>query len=168
VFASQITPVSPLSNMLHITDPSQILGSSSAFEQRTFVALLKNVRTLGVAEIYQCRRARGDGCLKLEDGSWVMLEIKESLYFGTMCAAFVECIMAQRLCNVQTNRGLIVFERFGSDWIRAKRKRVAPDPWALFDRHIAEFAHIFRFDALQLRHENGVEIFTPRPAIDIC
>lgn len=147
----------------HITDPSKISRSSSAFEREAFCAVLRNKGMLGVAEVHQCSHARGDGFLKLLDGTWVMLEIKETLYFGSMCAAFFECIAAQHLCQVPTDRGLIIFRRFGSDWIRAGRKKVQPAPWRLFDRHVNEFGHKFRFDALQLSVEGGRDHFESRP-----
>lgn len=92
----------------------------SDFESRAFSAIWIRRQELGIDELWRCRAARVDGYLKTVDGEVVLLEMKEMLSWGSTQAAGFQFLAGRELLKLQAKRGVIVFERFATQWLQCK------------------------------------------------
>jgi hypothetical protein len=94
--------------------------SGEGFEARAFAALLSHAATLGIAKLFRCKAARLDGYLETIDGETILLEMKESLSWGSTEAAGFQFLAGRHLLtNVfgsPPTKGIIVFERMAKQW----------------------------------------------------
>jgi hypothetical protein len=99
-----------------ITAP--LLGAG--FEARAFSALWSHRAKLGITRIFRCSAARVDGYLETATGETILLEMKESLSWGSTEAAGFQFLAGQSLLSkyfaAPPRRGIIVFERKAKQW----------------------------------------------------
>lgn len=100
--------------------PVTALRPGSRFEARAFTAIWHHRARLKVAELFKCYAARVDGFLRTSDGEIILLEMKESLSWGSTEAAGFQFLAGRSLLahlfNVVPTRGIIVYERTAEQW----------------------------------------------------
>ena len=90
------------------------------FEARAFSALWTHRNRLGIARLFRCKAARVDGYLETTAGETILLEMKESLSWGSTEAAGFQFLAGRSLLTKKfaslPMRGIIVFERTAQQW----------------------------------------------------
>jgi len=94
------------------------IGTSS--EARAFASLYHHREALGISSIWRCHAARLDGYLVTNRGEVILLEMKETLGFGSVQAAVFEFITGRQLLKLDADRGLIVFRKKSKEWERCR------------------------------------------------
>jgi hypothetical protein len=89
----------------------------SGFEAKAFAALWNNREELRIEEVWRCHAARIDGYLKTVGDEIVLVEIKETLSWGSTEAAGFQFLSGRKLLRLDTARkGIIVFGRIARQW----------------------------------------------------
>jgi hypothetical protein len=90
------------------------------FEIKAFAALYAQAPFIGIESLWRCYAARMDGYLITATGEVILLEMKQTLGFGSVQAATFEFITGRKLLNVAAARGLIVFRKKSAEWERCR------------------------------------------------
>lgn len=93
--------------------------TGSGFESKAFTALWLRRENLQIRTLWRCRAARVDGYLETRQGEIILLEMKETLSWGSTQAAGFQFLAGRQLLNLQATRGIIVFERHAPQWERS-------------------------------------------------
>jgi hypothetical protein len=88
----------------------------TSFESQAFASLYHHREALGISSIWRCRAARLDGYLVTSRGEVILLEMKETLGFGSVQAAVFQFITGRQLLSLSSVRGLIVFRKKSKEW----------------------------------------------------
>lgn len=132
----------------------------AGFEARAFSALWNHRAKLGIARLFRCSAARVDGYLETTDGETILLEMKESLSWGSAEAAGFQFLAGQSLLSTSftstPRRGIIVFERKSKRW-------EAASPYGALGQLALEagaIANHIEIGALQLGLNGSLHTFT--------
>lgn len=86
------------------------------FEDQAFAALYHRREALGIDSIWRCHAARLDGYLVTSQQEFILLEMKETLGFGSVQAAVFEFITGRELLKLNAVRGLVIFKNKSQEW----------------------------------------------------
>lgn len=117
-----------------------------SFEQRAFLTLHRNMKELGIRSLHKCSACRMDGYLVTSDGQIVLLEMKESLRWGSTQSATFQFLAGRKLLRLKATHGLIVFERFSREWSKAKPHGA----WGQLALHAAEVSKYIKLGGLRI------------------
>lgn len=142
-----------------IAKPLPERPSGSGFEARAFAALMDHADALGIAEVHRCHAARVDGFLKMCDGEYVIVEMKERLAWPTVQSAAFEflaggAILQRRYpeTHFDFRRALIVFERIDEGW-----NTIPPHgAWGQLALHASELSGYLQIGGLQVKHDGSL------------
>jgi hypothetical protein len=91
-----------------------------------------------------------DGYLVTTTGEYILLEMKESLRWGSTQSATFQFLAGRGLLALNAKRGIIVFERWSDEWANTKPYGA----WGQLALHAEEVTKYIEVGALQVR-ENG-------------
>lgn len=128
----------------------------AGFEARAFAALVRNARKLGIRAVYKCSAARMDGYIVTQDGEVVLIEMKESLRWGSTQSATFQFLAGRELLELKSRRGIVLFERWSDEW----EKTGTYGAWGQFALHASEVSRYIQLGALRLQ---GTK-FVPPPS----
>ena len=128
----------------------------SGFEARAFAALVHNASQMGIETVHKCSAARMDGYIVLKGGEVVLIEMKESLRWGSTQSATFQFLAGRRLLQLKATRGIVLFERWSEEWAQTRPYGA----WGQFALHAAEVSEHICLGALKLTGES----FEPPPS----
>lgn len=132
----------------------QVLCASTSrrFEDRAFAALFQHREALGIATLWRCSGYRVDGYAELTTGETVLLEMKESLSWGSTTAMGFQLLAGRKLLQKpEVQRGLIVFERMAKSWTNCSR-----GAWQQFAMEVDNVRECMQMGALQVRADGSL------------
>lgn len=130
------------------------------FEQRAFAALFRNSKELGIASLWKCRAARMDGYIITTVKECILLEMKESLRWGSTQAATFQFLAGRKLLNLEAKRAIIVFERWSDEW-----SLTTPyGAWGQLALHAEEVSEYISIGAMQIT-ATGKIVIPPKRAV---
>ena len=122
------------------------------FEDRAFAALFQHREALGINKLWRCSGYRVDGYAELTTGETVLLEMKESLSWGSTTAMGFQLLAGRKLLQMpQVQRGLIVFERMAKSWTNCPR-----GAWQQFAMEVQNVRECMQMGALQVRADGSL------------
>lgn len=118
----------------------------STFEARAFNTLLRCKEQLGIKELWRCNSARVDGYVLTNKSEVILVEMKECLGWSAFQAASAEFLLAKGLLDLNTGRGIIVFQRTSGEWDSI----VPHGAWGQLALHSGELSPHFEVGGLQI------------------
>lgn len=111
--------------LTNVTDLPRSGSAPRRFERRLFQYLLEQKKPLGIAKVFRFKNALLDGGLALEDGRFVLVEVKYRMNWAKACQAqwqfqgFVQSPIGRKY---RSRHRIVFFEEFSGDWARASRQ----------------------------------------------
>ena len=98
-----------------MTHENDISGVASDFARMVYRCMFRDGRFKAV---YQCSGYWADGYIITIEGENIPFEIKDTLGWGSLCAALVQLISISSALPLRAASGWIVFENYSSAWAK--------------------------------------------------
>jgi hypothetical protein len=130
-------------------------SSNNGFEARAFNCLFSSKSILGIKSVYKCSAARMDGCLEMEDGEIILLEMKETLNWTSVKSATFQFLAGNSMLNLRVKRAIIVFENLSKEWEESFKHEQGT--WGSLALHSKEVSEHITIGALRINKDNSLE-----------